>query len=69
VTGAKVQLKAMCAETEKLYKAVAALEKAKGVEKLIDAMGKVRASVDALEAMVPEDIWPLPTYAEMLFMM
>jgi glutamine synthetase len=69
VTGAKAQLKAMCAETDKLYKAVAALEKAHGAEKLIAAMGKVRASADALETMVPDDIWPLPTYAEMLFMM
>ena len=69
VTSAKAQLKAMCAETEKLYKAVAALEKASGAEKLIAAMGKVRSSADALEAMIPEDVWPMPSYAEMLFMM
>lgn len=69
VTGAKAELKAMCAETEKLYKAVAALEKAHGAEKLIAAMAKVRASADALEKMVPDDIWPMPTYVEMLFMM
>ena len=25
------------------------------------------ASVDALEALVPADLWPLPSYAEMLF--
>jgi glutamine synthetase len=68
-TGAKASLKAMCAETEKLYKAVALLEKAHGAEKLIVAMGKVRASADALEKMVPEDIWPIPSYADMLFMM
>lgn len=69
VAGAKAELKAMCAETDKLYKAVAALEKAHGAGKLISAMTKVRASVDALEKMVPDDIWPVPTYAEMLFMM
>jgi glutamine synthetase len=69
VTGAKAQLKAMCSETDKLYKAVAVLEKAHGADKLIEAMGKVRASADALETMVPDDIWPMPTYAEMLFMM
>lgn len=67
--GAKAQLKTMCTETEKLYKAVAALEKARGAAKQIAAMGKVRAAADALETMVPDDIWPLPTYAEMLFMM
>jgi glutamine synthetase len=68
-TGAKAELKAMCTETEKLYKAVAALEKAHGAEKMIAAMGKIRASADALEKMVPDDIWPIPTYVEMLFMM
>ncbi|MDK2963080.1 MAG: glutamine synthetase [Verrucomicrobiota bacterium] len=67
--GAKASLKGMCAETEKLYKAVAALEKANGAEKQIAAMSKVRASVDALEKIVPEDFWPLPSYAEMMFMM
>ena len=68
-TGAKAALKAMSSETEKLYKAVALLEKAHGAAKLIEAMGKVRASADVLEKMVPDDIWPMPTYAEMLFMM
>lgn len=69
VIGAKAVLKAMCAETEKLFKAISALEKAEGAEKLIAAMGKVRAATDALETLVPEDIWPLPSYAEMMFMM
>jgi glutamine synthetase len=68
-TGAKTTLKAMCAETEKLFKAIAVLEKAKGAGKQIAAMDKVRAAADALETMVPEDLWPLPSYAEMMFMM
>lgn len=68
-TGARAALKAMCAETEKLYKAVAALEKAHGSRKQIAAMEKARAAADALETMVPEDLWPLPSYAEMMFMM
>lgn len=67
--GAVASLEAMSSETENLYKAVSALEKAHGADKLIDAMGKVRTSVDALEKMVPNDIWPVPVYAEMLFMM
>jgi len=29
-------------------------------------MNELRASVDALEALVPADLWPLPTYSEML---
>lgn len=31
-------------------------------------MDEVRVSVDALEAEVADDLWPLPTYEEMLFM-
>lgn len=69
MTGAAASLESISSETENLYKAVSALEKAHGADKLIDAMGKVRTSVDALEKMVPKDIWPVPVYAEMLFMM
>ncbi len=32
------------------------------------AMGKVRTAADSLEKIVDADIWPIPTYAEMLFM-
>lgn len=32
------------------------------------AMENVRAAADALESEVADDLWPLPTYAEMLFM-
>jgi glutamine synthetase len=31
-------------------------------------MNVVRAAADALETIVDADLWPLPTYAEMLFM-
>jgi glutamine synthetase len=30
-------------------------------------MSAVRAACDALEGVVPADLWPLPTYREMLF--
>jgi glutamine synthetase len=36
-------------------------------DKVIPAMNALRESGDALEALVPQDIWPLPTYREMLF--
>ncbi|MEO0559536.1 MAG: glutamine synthetase type III, partial [Bacteroidota bacterium] len=36
-------------------------------DKVIPAMTKVRAACDALEQEVPADLWPLPTYREMLF--
>jgi glutamine synthetase len=30
-------------------------------------MGRVREAVDGLEASVDDDLWPLPTYQELLF--
>ena len=62
-----------------LRKALAALGKARAAAhkakdeaqaikgKVIPAMGKVRSACDALEQAVPADLWPLPTYREMLF--
>jgi glutamine synthetase len=35
--------------------------------KVLPAMNKVRATVDELEGLLPDDVWPLPTYQEMLF--
>jgi glutamine synthetase len=35
--------------------------------KVIPAMAKVREFADKLEKIVPDDLWPLPTYQEMLF--
>jgi glutamine synthetase len=35
---------------------------------VLPAMLKVRAAADALEGLVSDDLWPLPTYQEMLFM-
>ncbi len=34
---------------------------------VIPALAEVRAAADALEAVVADDLWPLPTYQEMLF--
>ncbi len=56
-----------------------AIEKAQGINKphlqgrsyrddVIPAMAVVRAAADALETLVDADAWPLPSYAEMLFM-
>ncbi len=36
-------------------------------DKVVPAMGAVRDTGDALEMVVPADMWPLPTYREMLF--
>jgi len=37
-------------------------------EVVIEAMSKVRQAADQLEAIVDAELWPLPTYAEMLFL-
>jgi glutamine synthetase len=36
-------------------------------DNVVPAMGRVRAACDRLERMVPDDLWPLPRYREMLF--
>jgi glutamine synthetase len=47
---------------------VDALEAAKYVQgTVIPAMGAVRDDADKLERIVPDDMWPLPKYSEILF--
>ena len=36
-------------------------------DKVIPLMAKLRDAGDALELNIPHEIWPLPTYREMLF--
>ena len=38
-------------------------------EALLPAMDAVRAAADALEGVVADDLWPLPTYQEMLYIL
>ncbi|HQF94912.1 MAG TPA: glutamine synthetase III [Microthrixaceae bacterium] len=40
-----------------------------GCDSLIPAMDAVRSAADALEHLVADDLWPLPTYQEMLFIL
>jgi glutamine synthetase len=35
--------------------------------KILPAMNEVRSYADKLEGIVADDLWPLPTYQEMLF--
>ncbi|MFM8817349.1 MAG: glutamine synthetase III, partial [Phycisphaerales bacterium] len=37
-------------------------------DQVVPAMNRVRAACDALERVTPADLWPMPTYAEMLLM-
>ena len=36
-------------------------------EQVLPAMLELRKAADKLETMVADDLWPLPTYREMLF--
>ncbi|MCX7590190.1 MAG: glutamine synthetase type III, partial [Kiritimatiellae bacterium] len=36
-------------------------------DEMVPAMAAVRQTADALESMVADDLWPLPTYQELLF--
>ncbi len=69
-TATKNLLKEICEYTEAALKASDELEAAIGKHdpaKMLAGMAKLRENVDALEGLVPKDRWPLPSYAEMLF--
>jgi glutamine synthetase len=34
---------------------------------IVPAMSQVRTAADRLEGLVADDLWPLPTYRELLF--
>jgi glutamine synthetase len=52
------------------HSAESALDEAKHAqEALLPAMATIRTAADALEAVVADDLWPLPTYQEMLFIL
>src|SRR5690606_38345838 len=36
-------------------------------DRIIPAMSAVRRVIDRMEKVVPDDVWPLPTYRDMLF--
>ncbi|MDD4294153.1 MAG: glutamine synthetase III [Candidatus Omnitrophica bacterium] len=69
-TSAKGLLRELMDEIEKTLKGIKNLEKAidaENVEKMLIGQIKLREAVDTLEGIVPADMWPLPSYAEMLF--
>jgi glutamine synthetase len=51
-----------------LVTAIAELEASNESKNRIEAMGKVREAADCLEHLVPGDTWPLPSYADMMFL-
>jgi len=78
--GTRVQLQELLGHVDELREGIAGVESAESRppegmlehadhvrDTLIPAMDQARAAADALERVVPDDLWPLPTYAEMLF--
>jgi glutamine synthetase len=52
------------------HSADSALAEAKHAQaELLPAMDAVRAAADRLESVVADDLWPLPTYQEMLYIL
>ena len=49
------------------HSAESVLDEAKHAqEELLPAMAAIRAAADTLEGVVADDLWPLPTYQELL---
>ncbi len=64
-------LKEVCALTDRLLKTVKtveAIEEGSDPLATLAAMGELREVADGLEGLVPDSLWPLPSYTEMLFM-
>lgn len=69
-TALRALLKNITKETEAALVCVEKLEKAvakNDVAAIKEGTAKLREPIDALEGLVPADVWPLPSYAEMLF--
>jgi len=70
-TAVKKLLEDTCGQTERALTAIKKLEtcvnEKLSSDKLIRAMEELRAPIDKLESLLPHEIWPLPSYAEMMF--
>ncbi len=66
------QIRSLCGLTqeyvEKTLAACTKVEAAKHSPEKLATMLELRGAVDTLETVVPADLWPMPTYAEMLFL-
>jgi glutamine synthetase len=51
------------------HSATSAMDEAAHMQGLLPAMDAVRAAADSLESVVADDLWPLPTYQEMLYIL
>jgi glutamine synthetase len=65
LTGALAALKSAMAE----HGGDSAADEAAHAQSLLPLMDAVRAAADTLEGVVADDLWPLPTYQEMLYIL
>ena len=65
MTGALTALKTAMSE----HGGDSAAEEAAHAQSLLPLMDAVRSAADTLEGVVADDLWPLPTYQEMLFVL
>jgi glutamine synthetase len=54
---------------EALSQAAAKIAATEECEALVELMKEARAAADELEGLVPSDRWPLPSYADMMFLL
>ena len=62
----------VCEATDKLLRSARRLEGCleKGFSsEILELMDSLREAADSLEGMLPDECWPLPSYAEMMFML
>ncbi len=72
VSAKLAQAKAALVKLEKVEKEAAAISNAKEQaffykDVVFTAMGELRAPVDELEMLVDKDVWPIPTYGDLIF--
>ena len=64
-------LKEVCGLTERFLAGIRKLEntiESGSTSEMITCMNELRSAADALESLVPDELWPLPSYAEMMFL-
>ena len=67
----RLVLKDVCDQTGKLLSGIRALDACEQAGRPLETLASMevlREAADALEGLIPDSIWPLPTYTEMLFM-
>jgi glutamine synthetase len=68
VASADKNVKLVEKEAEKAYEASSAEKCAAAFrDKVVPALRALRTDIDALESVCPADLWPVPTYADLLF--